>query len=160
MQDSSPCINVGNMGIDNFEFPEFDLAGNNRVVGSTIDIGAYESNYVSINNNIVDEKQFSLSNNYPNPFNPETKINYELGGTLATNGLTNYELAEIIVYNTMGQSVWSTPVGAKNLLPGTATTNNHGSIQFDGSKFNSGVYYYSLIVDGMRIDTKSMILLK
>ena len=95
---------------------------------------------------------YQLKQNYPNPFNPVTKINYELG-------ITNYEKAEIVIHNAMGQSVWSTLVGARSSCPALGTT-NHGSILFDGSKFNSGIYYYSLIIDGKQMDTKSMVLIK
>jgi len=101
-----------------------------------------ESNYqLSIVN-------YQLKQNYPNPFNPTTKINYKLR-------ITDYELAEIVVYNSTGQIVGAYPCGR----PASATT-NHGSILFDGSRLNSGIYYYSLIVDGSKIDTKSMILIK
>lgn len=37
---SSPCIDMGTNAIDSL--PEFDLLGNPRIVGSSIDIGAYE----------------------------------------------------------------------------------------------------------------------
>ena len=90
---------------------------------------------------------YQLKQNYPNPFNPQTRINYELQ-------ITNYELAEIVVYNAMGQEIWS-----KNLLPNPSSLNPNTCF-FDGSAFNSGIYYYSLIVDGKKIDTKSMVLLK
>ena len=53
-------------------------------------------------NDLLPEKTLLLQN-YPNPFNPITKINYELA-------ITNYELAEIVVYNSAGQQVWSSPV--------------------------------------------------
>ena len=86
---------------------------------------------------------YELKQNYPNPFNPVTKISYELA-------ITNYESAEIVVYNTRGQEVWvSNPL----------TLNSNHCI-FDGSKFNSGIYYYSLIIDGKKMDTKSMVLIK
>ena len=99
-----------------------------------------ESNYeLSIMN-------YELKQNYPNPFNPITKINYELR-------TTNYELAEIVVHNSIGQKVWSSPVTRY----GSRVT---GSILFDGSKFNSGIYYYSLLIDGKKMDTKSMVLIK
>ncbi len=94
---------------------------------------------------------YELSQNYPNPFNPTTIINYQLS-------IVNYKTAEIVVHNSAGQSVWSTTVGARSSCPSLGTTN--GSILFNGSKFNSGIYYYSLIVDGKKIDTKSMILIK
>ena len=108
---------------------------NTRLSGST-GINNYDS---SISN-------YELKQNYPNPFNPITQINYELR-------ITNYELAEIVVYNSAGQQVWSSSITDHSLLV-------TGSILFDGSKFNSGTYYYSLIVDGKRIDTKAMVLLK
>ena len=109
--------------------------------------------------NEIDEDNYQLSiinyqlkQNYPNPFNPHTRINYELGGTLATNGFTNYELAEIVVHNSAGQQVWSS-----GNLPFTI---HHSPLLFDGSKFNSGIYYYSLVVDGKKMSTKSMVLIK
>ena len=96
---------------------------------------------------------YKLKQNYPNPFNPLTKINYELGGTLVTNGLANYETAEIAVYNTMGQKVWSSQI-TDHALRVT------GSVLFNGTEFNSGVYYYSLEVDGKKMNTKAMVLIK
>ena len=113
---------------------DLTLFNNNRITG-------INDNYeLAITN-------YELKQNYPNPFNPVTKINYKLG-------ITNYKLAEIVVYNTMGQMVWSSPVTRYGILPVT------GSIIFNGSKFNSGIYYYSLIIDGKKIDTKSMLLMK
>ena len=87
---------------------------------------------------------YELKQNYPNPFNPVTKISYGL----AVN--SDHQIAEIVVYNAMGQEVWSSK-------PLSLNTNH---CTFDGSKFNSGVYYYSLIVDGKKMDTKAMILIK
>ncbi len=89
---------------------------------------------------------YELKQNYPNPFNPVTKINYKLQ-------ITNYEFAEIVVYNAAGQMVWSSPV-TRYRSPVT------GSVLFDGSSFNSGIYYYSLIVDGKEISSRKMILMK
>ena len=111
----------------------------------------YEEMVNILNEN--EEKRFELSQNYPNPFNPQTRINYELGGTLVTNGIVNYELAEIVVSNSVGQQVWSSPITDH----GSPIT---GSILFDGSEFNSGVYYYSLIIDGNKQSTKAMMLIK
>ncbi|MFA7362057.1 MAG: hypothetical protein WC139_13575 [Candidatus Kapaibacterium sp.] len=31
---------------------------------------------------------------------------------------------------------------------------------FDGSEYSSGIYFYSLIIDGKAVDTKRMMLLK
>ena len=88
---------------------------------------------------------YELKQNYPNPFNPTTEIYYELG-------ITNFKLAEIIIHNSVGQKIWSS-----GNLPFTI---HHSPLYFDGSKFNSGIYYYSLIIDGKKMDTKSMVLIK
>ena len=106
---------------------------------------AREEEFNSINNELL-IMNYELKQNFPNPFNPVTRINYELR-------ITNYELVEIIVYNSAGQQVWSSPI-TQNALRVT------DFILFDGSSFNSGIYYYSLIVDGKRMSTKSMVLLK
>jgi len=131
---------------------EFDL---NAIVRLKDENNIYSANEVSIHvdftsvndieeNNII--QSFKLEQNYPNPFNPVTRINYELA-------ITNYEFAEIIVHNMIGQKVWSSPVTSRG-------SHEMGSITFDGSSFNSGVYYYSLIVDGISVDTKKMIMIK
>ena len=86
--------------------------------------------------------QFSLSQNYPNPFNPSTKINYELLNT-------NYVLLK--VFDVLGNEV-AVIVNEKQ---------NAGSYQvdFDGSIFTSGVYFYK-IEAGEFVETKRMLLLK
>ena len=117
-----------------------DLTGN--LFETPVEITFTVNTEVDIDNDQLSIDNYQLKQNYPNPFNPMTKINYELG-------ITNYELAEIVVYNAMGQMVWSSQLSQLT-----------SSISFDGSKLNSGVYYYSLVVDGKKMDTKSMILIK
>ena len=97
------------------------------------------------NNYELSIMNYELKQNYPNPFNPTTEINYELR-------IANYETVEIVVYNSLGQKVWSS-----GNLPFTI---HHSPLLFDGSKFNSGIYYYSLVIDGKKMDTKSMVLIK
>ena len=87
-------------------------------------------------------KKYSLSQNFPNPFNPVTKINYELR-------VTNY--AKLVVYDVMGKEV-VTLVNEKQ-SPGTY------QVEFDGSNLKSGVYFYRLTSDDFT-DTKRMVLIK
>ncbi len=86
---------------------------------------------------------YFLSQNYPNPFNPVTVIRYSL--------LVN-RLVTLKVFDVLGNEV-ATLVNEKQ---------NAGSyeVDFDGSNFSSGVYFYELAVDGNIIDTKRMVLLK
>ena len=121
-------------------YPNVNIDVHFRAVDDTPQVDIDEDNYqLSIVN-------YQLKQNYPNPFNPVTKINYELR-------ITNYELAEIVVHNSAGQQVWSSPITDH----GSHIT---GSILFNGSAFNSGIYYYSLVVDGKKMDSKPMILIK
>jgi len=129
-------------------------AGEDCVWLDNVNISGYDIQNVNINNNYeLAIKNYELKQNYPNPFNPHTRINFELP-------ITSYKKAEIVIYNSMGQSVWLTPIGEKNLLSVSSATSTHGSLQFDGSNLNSGIYYYSLIIDKKIVSTKSMVLIK
>jgi len=84
-----------------------------------------------------------LYQNYPNPFNPTTIINYELRMTKDVN---------VVVFNASGEQVWE--AGKRRQEAG-----KH-AVLFNGAKFNSGVYFYSLRVDGEIILTNKMVLTK
>jgi hypothetical protein len=83
-----------------------------------------------------------LHQNYPNPFNPVTQIKFALKKTADVR---------LSVYNIAGQKV-------AELANGTRNAGYH-TVNFDGSRLNSGIYYYTLEVDGMKI-TKKMLLTK
>ena len=120
--------------------------GNNDGISELI---FWENNTVDIESNYEFAiTNYELNQNYPNPFNPVTRINYKFNSI----PLTALQSAEIVVHNSLGQQVWSS-----GNLP---FTNNPSKLFFDGSAFNSGIYYYSLIVDGKTIGTKSMVLIK
>jgi Secretion system C-terminal sorting domain len=87
-------------------------------------------------------KNFELSQNFPNPFNPNTVISYSL--PLATD-------VKLTVYNTLGQTVKILENGFKNA--GTY------SVNFNAAEFPSGTYYYK-IEAGQFSQVKKMILLK
>jgi len=75
---SSPAINKGT----NSGAPAEDYDGHHRPQGSGTDIGAYEyqgSSYLKNNGRLQKIPQnIKLYPNYPNPFNPETTIEFEL----------------------------------------------------------------------------------
>ena len=77
--DGSPCIDVGTLANlpDFIELPETDLAGNPRIVGDSIDMGAYEWNSTIVgfhNYQAVNKEKTKLLQAAPNPFSFETKI--------------------------------------------------------------------------------------
>ncbi|MFZ1292489.1 MAG: kelch repeat-containing protein [Melioribacteraceae bacterium] len=100
-----------------------------------------EDNSQNIENNI------KLFQNYPNPFNPTTNINYTISN-VETHGNASLQL---IVYDVLGNEI-ATLVN-ENKSPGKY------SVQFDASKYPSGVYYYQLKSSSF-IQTKKMLLLK
>jgi uncharacterized delta-60 repeat protein len=93
-----------------------------------------------ISNEIPDA--FRLEQNYPNPFNPSTIIRYQLP---ANNYVT------LKVYDISGKEV-------AELVNGTQRPGEY-EVEFDGSSFASGIYFYSLIAGDFK-KTKKMILLK
>lgn len=95
-----------------------------------------------VNNNGKIPDNYSLYQNFPNPFNPATKISYDLP---ARNHVT------LAVYDITGK-----------LIETLANENQPaGSYEyyFDGSKLSSGIYIYKLHSDNFT-ETKKMILIK
>ena len=90
---------------------------------------------------------FILENNYPNPFNPITYINFTL---------TKSEKVSLDIYNVKGKKI-TTLVDA-NLKPNSYTFNWNGKNN-DSKSVSSGVYFYQLKA-GLYIETKKMILMK
>ena len=86
---------------------------------------------------------FELSQNFPNPFNPTTNIQF----TVPASGR-----ALLKVYNTLGQEV-------ATLFDGEATAGTNHQVQFNASNLASGIYFSRLEFDG-RIQVKKMLLLK
>jgi PKD repeat protein len=89
-----------------------------------------------------------LISNYPNPFNPRTTISFEI----ATEGKV-----ELAVYNVKGQKVKSLINEIKPIGYFTADWNGKDD---NGQKVASGLYFYSLMIDGRYVNSKKMILLK
>ncbi len=88
-------------------------------------------------------EKFSLEQNYPNPFNPSTVISFQLAV---------YSFASLKVFDLLGREI--TTLVNENLQPGTY------EINFNGTNLTTGIYFYSLSIEGKRFDTKKMILIK
>ena len=113
-----------------------------------------QSNWVSTGGNVgVDSdeslipKEFALYDNYPNPFNPTTKIAVDLPEA-ATTGIT--------VWNIMGQRVATLYSG--DLNAGHHTLNFNGR-DYNGKQLTSGMYLYR-VAAGKYNATKKMTLMK
>lgn len=92
----------------------------------------------------LNDLSFRLYQNYPNPFNPVTKISYELR-------VTSYEIVSLKIYDVLGNEV-AVLVNEKQ-SPGSY------SVDFDGSNFASGMYFYKLSA-GEFEQVRKMVLVK
>jgi hypothetical protein len=85
---------------------------------------------------------FSLGQNYPNPFNPSTSFKIQVPQTV---------FVSVKVYNILGIEI--TTLVNEQLSPGTY------EVEFDGTDYSSGVYYYNLRAFDFS-DVKKMVLIK
>ncbi len=86
--------------------------------------------------------EFQLSQNFPNPFNPATTINFSLPST---------QLVKLQVYNILGQLV-KTLVN-KEMQPG------YFKVDFNAANLSSGIYLYKMQA-GNYSQVKKMLLIK
>lgn len=86
--------------------------------------------------------KYILHQNFPNPFNPITIIKYEIPRS---------EFVKIAIYNSLGQEV-------EVLINKKQPAGNY-EINFDGSNYSSGVYFYRIHA-GEFVQVKKMMLIK
>ncbi len=96
---------------------------------------------------IADDKtslpeKYLLSQNFPNPFNPNTKISYQI----PKDGFVS-----LVVYNLLGQEV--------DKLVNQHQTSGRYSVEFKAEDLTSGVYIYR-ITSGEFVQSNNMILLR
>jgi hypothetical protein len=93
-------------------------------------------------------KEYSLENNFPNPFNPTTVIRYSL--PFDSN-------VRLIIYNTQGQLI-------NELVNGVKSAGAY-EINFNAASLSSGIYFYSITANSLNgnknySETKKMSLVK
>ena len=129
--------------INNYIFTDRDVPYGNytyRLKQTNYD-GTYKYS-AEVNAEVLPVTTFSLMQNYPNPFNPSTSIKYSL---------PSEEFVTLKVFDILGREV-TTLVNQKQGI-------GEHTINFDASRFNSGVYFYSIRA-GKFTDTKKMLLTK
>ena len=87
--------------------------------------------------------QFTLLQNYPNPFNPSTTIGFNLPSA---------SRASLKIYNSAGQLI--TTLVDQQLAQGNY------EFQWRAENLASGIYYYSVVLDGQIAQTRKMLLMK
>ena len=86
---------------------------------------------------------YELYQNYPNPFNPLTNIGFRI---------KDFKLVTIKIYDVTGKEI--AIIVNRELTSGVYEAN------WNASNYTSGIYFYSLIIEGKVMDTKKMILIK
>ena len=91
---------------------------------------------------LLEPSNWELDQNYPNPFNGTTTISYSIPKSCYVT---------IEVYDVLGKKI-------SKLVDDGKSAGSY-KIEFDGSKYTSGVYFYRMQA-GDYIETKKLILLK
>ncbi|GAB5409171.1 MAG: hypothetical protein BalsKO_15360 [Balneolaceae bacterium] len=84
---------------------------------------------------------FSLAQNYPNPFNPNTQISFSLN----KRGFTS-----LVVFDIYGRKV--------STLASTFFSEGNHSLNFNAESLSSGIYFYTLTVEGKSISRQMMLI--
>jgi hypothetical protein len=147
---SSPAVNAG----DNSAIPPgvtTDFAGNPRIYGTNVDMGAYEhqGSPTGIDNGPEDvlPSLTAIRSAYPNPFNPSVTLVFDLDSS---------QDVLLAIYDVQGKLV-------KRLVKGFQTAGTH-EVRWDGTDGigntkPSGVYFVSLKWEG-RSDHRKIVLMK
>ncbi|MFA7360394.1 MAG: YCF48-related protein [Candidatus Kapaibacterium sp.] len=124
-----------------------NFVGNNNGWAYFLNTGVHTNtggiiNGISNNQNII-ISDYKLFQNYPNPFNPSTTISYNLSKSgnvrIKVFDVTGKEIEELV---------------NKILQAGSY------KITFNPTKYTSGIYFYSMIIDGKVLDTKRMVYIR
>jgi hypothetical protein len=155
LTELSPCIDTGTPDTTGLFLPPWDLLHNQRVWdgdnngNAIIDMGCYEfgADSVGVFYNELPIINYQLTN-YPNPFNPETNIVFNL----PEDGKVQLD-----IYNIKGQKIKS--LLNNQMIPGEHSIVWNGE-DSSGKKVGSGVYLYKLNVNGKTEAVKRCLLLK
>ena len=103
---------------------------------------------------VSDEKpqEFSLSQNFPNPFNNQTKIQYYLP---SSNNYGDSVPIELVIYNALGQKIRTIVNGS--FPPGSYMQIWDGRDD-SGREVSSGQYIYQIIAGNYRASKKMMLM--
>jgi len=123
------------------EYPEGHSWGLWRANIDLILESIFPYGFTSTNEELDVPKEFELFQNFPNPFNPTTTIKYSL---------SKESEVKIEITDSIGQII--------ELLVDETKSSGTYSIQFDGSKYSSGVYLYSISANGKTLSKKMQLL--
>jgi len=147
--DGSPCIDAGTLAkLPSFlRLPEYDLAGNPRIVGDSIDMGAYEWNPTIVGFNEIGSnanKKEKLLKASPNPFSWKTSINIYNSSD---------KKLSVEIYNNYGilvRNILSTSIKGNEEILWYGTDNN-------GNLLPAGVYHVVMFSGDREVESLKLV---
>ena len=117
----------------------FDEAGNSDI--DSMDV-QFKNGNVSISGNNEEHVSYRLKQNFPNPFNSVTKIEFEI---------PQKNFVQLIIYDALGREV-------ETLMNKELKAGSYNDV-WNAEKYGSGIYFYKIEV-GDFTDIKRMVLIK
>ncbi|MCY7361127.1 MAG: SBBP repeat-containing protein [Ignavibacteria bacterium] len=97
---------------------------------------------IKVSKEITDENKYRLNNNYPNPFNPSTKISFTIPNTT---------VVKLVIYDITGKEV-------TQLVNSQLEKGSH-QFEWNAAGLTSGTYFYKIQTEGFT-ETRRMLLIK
>ena len=151
------------IGEDAEDFPQYDVNRDGTIDNDDLSVvidnlGATSDNFdaaaPSTTANLADvPRENALLPNYPNPFNPETWIPYQLA---------NASNVQIIIYNTRGTVVRQLDLGhqREGYYTGRSRAAYWDGTNDVGESVSSGIYFYQLRANDVISPLRKMVILK
>jgi len=145
---TSPSISIGTGGVlgnavPTITSPSLSVINPSPIIGSLGTVTPICVIGIQPISNLIPDT-YKLYQNYPNPFNPVTRIKFQAP-------LSQKQVVSLIIYDALGREV--------EILINEELTAGTYEVEWDGTNFASGIYYYTLTV-GPFLQTKKMVLLK
>ncbi len=143
------CLEVGRTAINNNTNPSPFLYDGLQGGLNISNVGSYQDSIISFTlgtltsvENTSAPVEFGLAQNFPNPFNPSTKISYKIA---------KETFVRLKVFDITGREV--------SVLVNSVQTPGNYSVNYDASALTSGIYFYKLESNDFS-SVKKMLLVK
>lgn len=140
------CRFTKDFGVTYFDEYGMSISSQNWIRGCVLNGVIYgDTNFHLVSLNQISTEipeTFSLSQNFPNPFNPVTQIKFDIPKST---------YVKLIIYDQLGREVEK--IVDENLIAGSY------SVDWNAASYPSGVYFYKLKA-GEFVQTKKMVLIK
>ncbi|MBI9034124.1 MAG: T9SS type A sorting domain-containing protein [Bacteroidales bacterium] len=143
LSEGSPCIDAGTTNIPGIDIPEFDLAGNPRIMDGQIDMGAYEFPVdIKVENRPESEFEYTLAPNPTSKFTLITIENNKAGKSKLMIFNSNGQLVKVAFEKFLNEGIHSETIELKD---------------FNNKKLKAGHYHFVLQIDSSLVSKKLIV---